>query len=186
MRVHRICAAAVIAALCSAGSGYAQEESSVTLGSATGVPGAEVTVPVYWTVGKDRSDSITAVETFVEYTDPPLAFVRAVPSDAAEKAGVKVESSQDELTNSGAIHKVKIKINAGKQPALTAGLVSQLFFSIAQGTELGIVRLRVDAVQAVDDKGMAVKGVGGNDGNIMVYQSEEAIPLVKTCFFYMH
>ncbi len=162
----------------------------VTVGEVTGIPGAIVLVPLYYT--PDPNISLRTLTVEIDYVSISLQFQSVASGFVTEKAGADVEAILSEgAPEDQGIARSKLRVMVSltdKQPSkgLPGGLLAYLTFRISTDAKPFAIKLNPFVVSAeeVRDSLQKITKVHAQPGTVVV-QVGEMTPLAG-CFFFMH
>jgi hypothetical protein len=161
------------------------QTTGITLGSATGIRGRELRLPVYLTISKDQK-----LERVVVTIDAPavLSFVRAEVAKDALPSGVSIvlKEAPAASQSSGNVKRDAITLKAEKENPLPSGLIGSLYFKVDK-----TAAQQMRSVPVVEAKGFSKGSAGeiklrGDPGSVVIYESEIEQQPLTGCFFFSH
>ena len=186
-----LCRAALLVALAAGvvspalAARQAGEETKLTLGESSGLPGASVTVPL--TLSAAESVNVGSVEMRLTYPKAQLTFNKVEPSGLSlgvdAKAEATVENGPDPKSSTVRVTLSTPPGEAGVRKPLPLGLLGYLGFTIAKTAkpETTISLVNVAAAATTDSEPRPIAPLAFANGKIKVTTRP-----VPACFFYMH
>lgn len=149
----------------------------MTLGSAVGLAGQEVSLQAFLTT----SDQIKISQLTAEIVFPSsqLTFLEIEPTYLAEQVEARLSA---QVVDSRV--RVNIAVPEDKRRALLQGPIAFLKFKISAHAEAGTVEIFAERVEMKNLEGQPVEVVQRSEAHLNIV-SPEMIPLF-TCFFYLH
>jgi sporulation-control protein spo0M len=154
-----------------------------TLGSATGIPGGEVKVPVYVTLsGGQQFERVLAT---IDYP-AVLSYQKvAADKDAAEN-GVAINGKVMGSQTGEQMRRIEMTVTGGKGKPLPTLVIGSLVFVVDKKAKQQRVTISATEIKGVlKGSGTEVK-VHGNPGNIAILESAIQPQPMTGCFFFSH
>lgn len=158
----------------------------LTLGSATGSPGASVVVPIYFTPAEQ--ESVGQASLTINFVSKNLKFQKIDPGAAAELGNVELTAESKDGKNDQGLEMTTITLHAavpsGTDKAIPSGLLSYVSFNILETAVPANISLRVNASAVRAGSGIPASEVRAFGAQVEVLAEGEGG--MVACFFFTH
>lgn len=157
--------------------------SSLTLGSATGIPAGEIHLPIYLTLSSEQQfERITAM---IDYP-PTLTYSRAEAAKDTPANNISIAVIEPPPQSGAKRKRVAITLTGEKGKSLPTGVVALLFFKVDKKAIEQMMSLPLTEVNGFAKGSGAEVKLQGNSGEVVIYESmPEKLPVLG-CFFFTH